>query len=261
MKLLVLGLNYAPEPVGIGPYTTGLAEALAGRGHELAVIAGKPYYPQWRPYEGQPKRRTTAMENGVRITRVPHYIPANPSGPRRIVYHASFAASAYGPAMAAARDRPDLVFTIAPSMMSVPVAARAARVAGAPLWVHIQDFEVEAAFATGLLKENSSAGSLARRVERRMMRMADLISTISPQMCARLGAMDVVSPEDIYELRNWSNAAFDFAAAAIFPARGRGAAMNVPTRSARTAAEFRRARSSDWHHEKKGKARQGCIPR
>lgn len=213
MKLLVLGLNYAPEPVGIGPYTAGLAEALAGRGHDVAVIAGKPYYPQWLPYEGQPKGRRTTMENGVRITRVPHYIPANPSGARRIAHHASFAASASLPAMAAARDRPDLVFTIAPSMMSVPVAARAARVAGAPLWLHIQDFEVEAAFATGLLKEHSSAGSLARRVERHTMQMADLISTISPQMCARLAAMDMVNPGDIYQLRNWSNAAFDFAAA------------------------------------------------
>lgn len=213
MKLLILGLNYAPEPVGIGPYTSGLAEALTLRGHDITVVAGKPYYPQWRPYEGQPKGRTTTIENGVKITRVPHYIPANPNGARRIAHHASFAASAYGAAMAAAKDKPDLVFTVAPSMMSVPVAARAARLAGAPLWVHIQDFEVEAAFATGLLKEDSGAGAIARKVERSTMQMADLISTISPQMCAKLEAMDVVNPADIYQLRNWSNGSFDFAAA------------------------------------------------
>lgn len=213
MKLLILGLNYSPEPVGIGPYTAGLAEALASRGHEITVIAGKPYYPQWRPYKGQPKGRTTSIENGVKVTRVPHYIPANPSGPRRIAHHASFAASAYGPAAAAANNKPNLVFTVAPSMMSVPVAARAARLAGSPLWVHVQDFEVEAAFATGLLKERSSAGAIARKVERRTMQMADIISTISPQMCARLEAMDVVPPEAIYQLRNWSNGAFNFAAA------------------------------------------------
>ena len=29
MKILLLGLNYAPEPIGIGPYTAGLVEALA----------------------------------------------------------------------------------------------------------------------------------------------------------------------------------------------------------------------------------------
>ncbi|MCW1840409.1 hypothetical protein [Prosthecomicrobium hirschii] len=32
LRILVLGLNYAPEPVGIAVYTTGLAEALAARG-------------------------------------------------------------------------------------------------------------------------------------------------------------------------------------------------------------------------------------
>lgn len=213
MKLLILGLNYTPEPVGIGPYTAGLAEALAGRGHDVAVVAGKPYYPQWRPYPGQPSGTATAIENGVKVTRVPHYIPAHPTGVRRIAHHASFALSAFGPAMAAARDRPDLVFTIAPSMMSVPVAARAARLAGAPLWLHLQDFEVAAAFATGLLKEHSGIGPAARKVERRMIQMADLVSTISPQMCARLAAMDAVPQGCIYQLRNWSNAAFDFATA------------------------------------------------
>lgn len=158
MKILILGLNYAPEPVGIGPYTTGLAEGLAERGHEVRVLSGVPYYPQWRLYAGHSGHRATTVEQGVTVTRVPHYIPAHPSGARRLLHHASFAASVHGDAMAEARRRPDLVLAIAPSLMSVPVAARAARRAGAPLWVHIQDFEVDAAFATGLI-----GGTAARR--------------------------------------------------------------------------------------------------
>ncbi len=213
MRLLMLGLNYAPEPVGIGPYTAGLAEVLAARGHSVTVVAGKPYYLQWRRYEGQQPGVTTSAEGGVTVIRVPHYIPSSPSGARRIAHHASFAVSALRPAMAAARGKPDLVFTIAPSMMSVPVAALAARKAGAPLWVHIQDFEVEAAFATGLLKPGSAAGRIARKAERRILQMADQISTISPQMCARLEAMQLAPPGSVYQLRNWSNAAFDFVAA------------------------------------------------
>ena len=42
MKLLILGLNYAPEPVGIGPFTAGLAEGMAARGHAVTVVAGQP---------------------------------------------------------------------------------------------------------------------------------------------------------------------------------------------------------------------------
>jgi len=207
MRLLIVGLNYAPEPVGIGPYTTGLAEEMAGRGHDVTVIAGKPYYPQWRAYDGQPAGRTTTTENGVRITRVPHYIPANPTGAHRIAHHLSFAASAYGQAVRAARQGADMVFAIAPSLLSVPVAARAARKAGVPLWVHVQDFEVEAAFATGLVKAGSGTARAARGLENRILGMAAKVSTISPQMCARLLDKGVAA-DRIFQLRNWSNAAF-----------------------------------------------------
>lgn len=209
MRLLLLGLNYAPEPVGIAVYTTGLAEALAERGHEVRVIAGNPYYPQWRLHDGYRQAVTTRCENGVAVTRVPHYIPAQPSGARRIAHHASFAASLYRPALAAAARGADLVLAVAPSLLSVPVAARAARRAGAPLWLHVQDFEVEAAFAMGLMPAQASLSRLAAAAERRVLAMADLLSTISPQMCARL-AEKGIPPQRIVELRNWYNPAFDF---------------------------------------------------
>ena len=212
MKILVLGLNYAPEPVGIGPYTSGLAEALVQAGHEVEVVAGKPYYPQWKPYPGQPRGVTRGVENGVRITRVPHYIPKVPNGARRIAHHLSFAAAARGPALDAASRKPDAVFTVAPSLLSVPIARQAANKAGAPLWLHVQDFEVEAAFATGLIGGGSKMAGMARAVENRILGMADVASSISPQMCAKLAEKGL--PQDrILQLRNWSNAAIDPATA------------------------------------------------
>ncbi|HCG00097.1 MAG TPA: glycosyltransferase WbuB, partial [Chloroflexi bacterium] len=45
---MLIGLNYAPEVVGIGPYTTELAEYLAAAGHEVSVLTGFPYYPHWK---------------------------------------------------------------------------------------------------------------------------------------------------------------------------------------------------------------------
>ena len=52
LRVLVLGLNYAPEPTGIAPYTSGLAEGLAARGHQVRVLTGLPHYPQWRVADG-----------------------------------------------------------------------------------------------------------------------------------------------------------------------------------------------------------------
>ena len=82
MKILVLGLNYAPESVGVAVYTTELAEHLCARGHQVTVLAGKPYYPEWRvarEFRGGWIR--SSLESGVRVFRVAHYVPASPSCP------------------------------------------------------------------------------------------------------------------------------------------------------------------------------------
>ena len=203
-RILFIGLNYAPEPIGIGPYSAGLMEALAERGHTVHAVVGQPYYPEWKMHEFFHGRWTNTTENGVTITRCPHYIPANPTGSRRLAHHLSFASSAYPAARLARRDlRPDLVMTVAPSLVAAPVAARMARRAGVPYWLHVQDFEVGAAQATGLLGKGRVADA-ALRFEERALAAADIVSTISGPM-KRLLAAKGVAPEKIVELRNWAN--------------------------------------------------------
>jgi colanic acid biosynthesis glycosyl transferase WcaI len=209
-RILIVGLNYAPEPVGIGPYTAGLAEELAARGHRVEVVAGKPYYPQWRAdpaYAGGGWRKSD--EQGVAVVRCPHYVPSEPGGFKRVVHLVSFALAALGPALRTAlrgrEARPNLVIVVAPALLAVPVAWLAARLAGARLWLHLQDFEVEAALATGLMQ--GPLVRLALWIEARLLRLADRVSTISPQMCARL-QIKGVRPRRIAEIRNWSDARF-----------------------------------------------------
>ncbi len=206
MRILIVGLNYAPEQVGIARYTTGLAEALAARGHAIRVVAAQPYYPQWRTYDGhRGVRFITTQENGVVVTRCPIYVPAQPSGGKRIIHHASFAAAVTGPALAAARRlRPKIVLTIAPSLIGAPVARLAARVAGARSWLHVQDFEIEAAFATGLMRNSSVGARAALAFQRRVITGFDRVSSISAPMCAKLAAISV-PPDRIVEFRNWAD--------------------------------------------------------
>lgn len=203
-KVLILGLNYAPEAIGIGPYTTGLAEWFAAGGHKVQVIAGRPYYPQWRAHEGYGPCWKRAIERGVEIIRCPHYIPRRLGGFRRVVHHASFALASLGPMLRAAHARPKVVVAIAPSLLSVPVAWFAALLAGAKLWLHVQDFEVDAAQATGLLRRGSWLTRIGRAAERFLLRRADLVTTISPQMCRQLAAKGVAESR-VAELRNWAN--------------------------------------------------------
>lgn len=205
MKILILGINYAPEMVGIGPYTAGMAEFLAASGHEVSVVCAKPYYPQWKvdPAYAEGGQRIT-MENGVRVVRLPTYVPEQPDGKRRLVHHMSFAARAELAMRAETRrSKPDVVVGIAPSLISMVAARNAARRTGAKFWLHIQDFEVEAAFATGLLQAEGLLAKNARRFENWAIQ-ADRVSTISPQMIAKLIDKGI-SPDRVIEFRNWAN--------------------------------------------------------
>lgn len=207
MRILFYGVNYAPEQIGIGPYTAQAAESLVRRGHAVEVVAAQPYYPQWAidpGFRGRPAERR--VEQGVGITRVPLYVPAQPSGAKRIAHHVSFGLNARPALMRAARDRPDIVVTVVPSLLASPVARLAARRAGAATWLHVQDFEVGAAFATGLIDSEGVVARAALGFERRAMAGYDGYSSISPQMCARLGTVGG-APDRVIEVRNWAESA------------------------------------------------------
>lgn len=48
MKILLYGVNYAPELTGIGKYSGEMAIWLAEQGHEVRVVTAPPYYPEWK---------------------------------------------------------------------------------------------------------------------------------------------------------------------------------------------------------------------
>ena len=59
MRLLLFGLNYAPEPTSTGKYTGEMGSWLASRGHSVDAIVAPPYYPQWEVSEGYSNRGFT----------------------------------------------------------------------------------------------------------------------------------------------------------------------------------------------------------
>jgi colanic acid biosynthesis glycosyl transferase WcaI len=205
MRILLLSLNYAPEKIGIAVYSASLCEALKARGHVVEVVSGKPYYPEWHIHDGYGGGWQRSVEDGVNVTRCPIYVPKLPTGTKRLLHHASFALSSIWPMIRRARTvRPDLVVAIAPSLMAAPGAWAAARLTGAKTWLHVQDFEVDAAFATGLIDGKSRTAKLARTVQRWIFGLFDRVSSIGPEMCAKAITMGV--PADrVVEFRNWAD--------------------------------------------------------
>ncbi len=52
MRILIHGLNFAPELVGVGKFTGEMAEWLGGRGHEVRAVTAPPFNPTSRVASG-----------------------------------------------------------------------------------------------------------------------------------------------------------------------------------------------------------------
>ena len=131
-RVLVLGLNYAPEHTGIAPYTAGMARALSSD-YDVQVVTAHPHYPEWRIAEGYGAWRQNERDADVAVRRLRHYVPSNPTGPTRVLSEVSFAARA----LTSGVRRPDIVLT---SSRSVPLCYPSSALArwpsaGVSLWV------------------------------------------------------------------------------------------------------------------------------
>ncbi len=186
MRILLHGINYSPELTGIGKYSGEMAEWFASRGHEMRVVTAPPYYPAWR-VRADYRAWTYRTEPGtVRVYRCPIYVPRRPSGSTRLLHLASFMVSSLPLMLGQAQWRPDVVLTIEPTVLSALAGLWTARLADAVPWLHVQDFEVDAAFGLGLLPAEGRMHALAEALERYAMRGFDRISTVSEKMMQRL---------------------------------------------------------------------------
>lgn len=203
MRILIVGLNFYPEPTGIGKYTGELAAELVRRGHAVRVVTSPPYYPAWRVapgYRAWAYRRETWQ--GVEIWRAPLWVPARASGLKRLLHLFSFVLSSLPLLAAQLAWRPQVVFCVAPALVSAPAAWLLARLSGARAWLHIQDFEIDAAAGLGLLPGGKWVFDLAARLESWLLRRFDRVSTISAPMLARLRAKGL-DPARLVLFPNW----------------------------------------------------------
>jgi colanic acid biosynthesis glycosyl transferase WcaI len=200
MRVLIYGLNQAPEVVGIGKYSGEMAAWLSSHGHEVRAIAAPPYFPEWQARGNRYRREQRA---GVRVERCPLWVPRKPGGLTRLIHLASFALSSLPVLLAQRSWRPDVVLTVAPAFFCAPGALLLGRLCGRDTasWLHIQDFELDAAYALGLLK-GKALRELAERWERTTLRGFDRVSSISGAMVRRAVEKGVPAERAVL-LANW----------------------------------------------------------
>ena len=205
MRIVICSINYFPELTGIGKYNAEMAEWLANYGHEVVVITTPPYYPWWQvqsPYHAWTYR--TEQINKVKAYRCPLWVPRKPTGIKRLLHLFSFALTSIPLLIIQLLKRPDIILMLEPTLFCAPAVLGLARLSGTRTWLHVQDFEIDAALGLGLIKAKA-VGRAAKNFERWLMNCFDRVSTISESMLNRLATKGVAQEKSVL-FPNWVDA-------------------------------------------------------
>ncbi len=201
VRVAILGINYAPEPTGIAPYTTGLARGLAERGHDVTVLTGFPHYPQWKRDESSSGFRSEEQMDGVRVRRFSHSVPRDLSWIGRAAMEITF-----GLQLLTTRwGRPEVVICISPPLLAAVMAAVRARLTRRrpAIGVVLQDL-----YSLGVAETGAASGLPARAVsgvESSAIRLADGAVVIHAGFTAQLTEHLGVDARRIRDIRNWTH--------------------------------------------------------
>ncbi|OZH56097.1 group 1 glycosyl transferase [Hydrocoleum sp. CS-953] len=202
MRILIYSYNYHPEPIGIAPLMTELAEGFAKRGHQVRVVTGMPNYPERKVYdEYKGKFFLTEEQNGVTVQR--SYIHVRGSKPGlldRLLLDGSFIVSSLWQAFNG--WKPEIIFaTTPPILISLPVSFYGL-FSNSSVVLNIQDIVSEAAVRVGLVKKDSWIVNIAQAVEKLAYLKAAKISVIAEDFLTTLVEQGV-SKDRLVCIPNW----------------------------------------------------------
>jgi colanic acid biosynthesis glycosyl transferase WcaI len=189
MKITIISLNYYPEDTAIGLYSTQMAEYLVQNDWDVTVITGFPYYPEWQIWDAYKNKNNYLEENinGVQIFRFRQFVPADPTFFKRIIHILDFTSGSLSNIKKVKKT--DVVLSVIPFTSSAWLGKKLARRLHAKHWIHIQDFEFDVAYQSGVASKRMSRAFLPKilfNVESSLLNSAQITSTISETMLQKL---------------------------------------------------------------------------
>lgn len=164
---------------------------LANNGYDCTVITSYPYYPQWevqKPYDRIKSwyRKEESSGGRLKIYRCPQYVPAKPSGKKRIMLDFTFAVSAFFKLLQLLpRKKYDLVISVVPAFHLGLLALLYKKLRNAKFLYHIQDLQIEAARDLQMIRSGRVINMMLG-LERFILQKADFVSSISGGMMRRI---------------------------------------------------------------------------
>jgi putative colanic acid biosynthesis glycosyltransferase WcaI len=154
MRVLVLTINYSPEPTGFAPHVAALCEHLASSRHDVVTIAGFPFAPYWRRWDDK-GRGWIAHEqrNGVRLFRVRHFVPRRPRGLlARLWMEATYCLLALWTVVTRVRMEADVILYVGAQPCIAMLARALGWWRGRPYVIAINDLAAQAGGDVGIVR-------------------------------------------------------------------------------------------------------------
>lgn len=199
MKILLVAINYDPEPTGIGPYVGSLARNLLARGHKVEVITGVPHYPQWIATRTLSGRCETEILDGVTVHRVRHLVPSGGIGGARALMELTFGANA----VAVPWGRPDFILAVSPPLIATLFVLARGRLTRDRPTVAIWTQDLYTRGLTELGEKSYWKTRLARGLEGFVLRRADTVVAIDERFRSFAIEELRVPPDRVTVHRNW----------------------------------------------------------
>jgi colanic acid biosynthesis glycosyl transferase WcaI len=193
-SIFLIGYNFFPEPTGIGKYSGEQIKWLAKNGYDCTVLTSYPYYPFWKVQEPYYKDRLwykTEVENfdsGGRLTihRCPMYIPAKPSGIKRVLLDFSFLIFSFFKLIQLMPGKKyNFIVTILPSVTLGLLGVLYKRIRGGKLICHVHDMQIEAARDLKLIKSEKVITALFK-LEKYIFNKCDMITCVGEGMALKI---------------------------------------------------------------------------
>ena len=200
MRVILWGINYAPEPTGIAPYTTELAEYFRTVGLDVEVVTGFAYYPNWRknPADCRKLYRDEKI-GGIPVHRCWQYVPEKLGTLKRVFHEMSFGVTSFFRTLCLRRA--DVYVVISPPLGLGVIAWIAASLKRSRFLFHVQDLQPDSAAGLGMVKTGLFL-RLMYACERFAYKRAAGVSGISAGMMDAFAAKGVPATK-AYLLPNW----------------------------------------------------------
>jgi colanic acid biosynthesis glycosyl transferase WcaI len=198
-RVLFVSRYYWPELIGSAPFSTDIAEWLAGHGRPTTVVSGLPHYPSaevFSAYRDGRRRRETV--HSVEVERLRCGPPRSSSAVARIANEAEFLLRGLAALASGRVRRHSVVLALCPSILCVALGVAARRRNGVCIAI-VHDIQSGLAEKLGMVG-GGWLSAVMRVCERAILNRTDLVAVLSAEMKDQLRRIGITTPIEVVPL-------------------------------------------------------------